>query len=92
MSAESLYREFHGKNPRYQSGVNFHVPKRLVYLGDAVAIEYRCNKLNGGGDGKRAVYRHKFETPAKVCMDERGRYCLYIIGNRIVVDDEGIKN
>jgi len=92
MSADDKYREFHGKNPRYASSVDFHTPRKLVYLGEAVAIEYRCNKLHGGGDGKRAVYRHEFETPAKVCMDETGRKCLYIIGNRIVVDDEGIKN
>lgn len=92
MNAAEKYREFHGKNPRYTETVDFHTPRKLVYLGEAVAIEYRCSKLNGGGDGRRAVYRHEFETPAKVCMDETGRKCLYIIGNRIVVDDEGIKN
>jgi len=92
MSAVRKYEEFHGRSPKFSSGVEFHTPKRLVYLGEAVAIEYRCSKLNGGGDGKRAVYRHEFETPAKVCMDETGRKILYIIGNRIVVDDEGIKN
>jgi hypothetical protein len=92
MSALRKYEEFHGKSPKSETGVDFHVPRRLVYLGEAVAIEYRCSKLNGGGDGTRAVYRHKFETPAKVCMDETGRKCLYIIGNRIVVDEEGIKN
>jgi hypothetical protein len=71
--------------------VDFHVPKKLLVLGRAVAVEYECDKLHGGGDGKRAVYRHKFETPAVVCMDERGKKQLYIIGSRIVVDDAGIR-
>lgn len=92
MSATRKYQEFHGTPPRFVESVDFHTPKKLIYLGEAVAIEYRCSKRNGGGDGKRAVYRHKFETPAKVCMDERGRGVLYIIGSRIVVDEDGIKN
>ena len=92
MEAERRYEEFHGKSSRYMNRVEFNLPKKLVYLGEAVAIEYRCNKLNGGGDGKRAVYRHEFETAAKVCMDETGRRILYIIGSKIKVDDEGIKN
>jgi hypothetical protein len=62
-----------------------------VFLGKAVAIEYRCNKLNGGGDGKQAIYRHVFETPSAVCMDETGRKQLYIIGPQITVDADGIK-
>jgi hypothetical protein len=64
----------------------------MVLIGKAVAIEYECDKLHGGGDGKRAVYRHEFEKPAIVCMDERARRQLYILGPKIVVDDEGIKN
>lgn len=92
MNAADRYAEFHGREPRAESGVNFHVPRKLIYLGRAVAIEYECDKRNGGGDGKKAVYRHEFETPVKVCMDETGRRQLYVIGSRLVVDDEGIKN
>lgn len=91
MSAKRSYEEFHGKRPRRTSGLNFHVPRKLVFLGKAVAIEYRCSKWNGGGDGRSAVYRHEFETPAILCMDERSGKQLYIIGPRITVDDEGIK-
>ena len=91
MDAFSKYAEFHGKAPRRLSGIEFHQPKKLVFLGKAVAIEYRCNKRNGGGDGRTAIYRHEFETPSVVCMDETGRKQLYIIGTRITVDDEGIK-
>ena len=85
------YEEFHGKTPRRTSRLNFHVPKGLIFLGKAIAIEYECDKYNGGGDGKKAIYRHEFETPSIVCMDEKGRRQLYIIGGRIAVDDEGIK-
>ena len=91
VDAERKYAEFHGKEPKRETGVNFHVPKRLVFLGRAVAIEYRCSKYNGGGDGKSAIYRHEFETPAVVCMDETGRKQLYVIGPQITVDEAGIK-
>ena len=88
----SLYEEFHGKRYNKISGIGFHVPKGLVLLGEAIAIEYRCSKRNGGGDGSKAIYRHEFETPAIVCMDETGRKQLYIIGPRVKVDHQGIKN
>jgi hypothetical protein len=92
MSAADRYREFHGKNPRRQTGQRFHIPKQLVLLGKAVAIEYETDKLNGGGDGRRAVYRHEFETPAIVCMDETAHNQLYVIGSKIKVTDAGIEN
>jgi len=92
MSAEDRYLQFHGREPKYEEKIEFTLPKKLVYLGEAVAIEYRCSKRNGGGDGRRATYRHEFETPAKLCMDETGKRILYIIGSKIVVTDEGIKN
>jgi hypothetical protein len=85
------YEQFHGRPPKNVSGVDFHVPKRLVLIGQAIAIEYKCDKLNGGGDGKQAVYRHEFETPSVVCMDETGRKQLYVIGPQIVVDERGIR-
>ncbi len=85
------YEQFHGKRYRKISGFEFHIAKGLVFLGKAIAIEYQCSKRNGGGDGRSAIYRHEFETPAIVCMDEKGKRQLYIIGNSITVDDEGIK-
>jgi hypothetical protein len=91
VDAEKRYAEFQGKESRRTTGVNFHVPKRLIFLGRATAIEYRCSKYNGGGDGKSAIYRHEFETPSVVCMDETGRKQLYVIGPQIVVDERGIR-
>lgn len=86
------YRDFHGHEPRSRKNFRFDSPKGLVILGTAVAVEYATDKYNGGGDGKYAVYRHEFETPALVCMDEKARRQLYIIGNRIKVTEAGIEN
>jgi hypothetical protein len=90
MSAIGKYRSFHGRNPRKVHQVHFHIPKRLVYLGRAVAIEYECDKLNGGGDGKSAVYRHEFDRGAILCADEQGRGQLFISGKKIIVTKRGI--
>lgn len=90
--SEKRYRDFHGKRPKWTEEFRFKVPKNLIVLGDAVAIEYRTDKLNGGGDGKTAVYRHEFETPAFVCMDETGKRQLYILGEDVIVTEAGIEN
>lgn len=90
--ATKKYRDFHGRSPRYKTNQQFHVPQELVLLGEAVAIEYRCDKYNGGGDGTLAVYRHVFETPSIVAMDETAKKQLYIIGPEIIVTDAGIEN
>jgi hypothetical protein len=92
MNLHRQYITFHGKRTRKERDVNFHVPKGLVVLGRAVAIEYECDKLNGGGDGQKAVYRHEFETPSLVCMDETMKKQIYIIGSRLIVTTEGIEN
>jgi hypothetical protein len=91
MDAERRFEQFHGKPSRKTNSLNFNIPKKLIYLGDAVAIEYKCDKLNGGGDGHVAIYRHKFSPGAIVCMDETAKRQLYIIGGKIAVDDAGIK-
>lgn len=91
-SAKDKYEEFHGRKLRRISKVTFRHPKKLIILGKAVAIEYECSKYNGGGDGKRAIYRHEFETPALVCMDEQGKTQLYVIGKDIRVTSAGVEN
>lgn len=89
---EERYKTFHGFPVRWKRLFNFHTPKTLIVLGKAIAVEYECDKLNGGGDGKMAVYRHEIETPAYVCMDETGRRQLYIVGNKLKVTEAGIEN
>jgi len=92
MSARDLYEMFHGHAVRWMKNFQFHTPRQLVVLGKANAIEYITDKYNGGGDGKMAIYRHEFETPALVCMDERAGKQLYIVGSRIKVTDAGVEN
>jgi len=90
--ARKAYRAFHGRKVRKVTRVNFVPPKQLIYLGEAVAIEYACDKNNGGGDGTMAVYRHEFETPVKLFMDTTKKRQLYIIGNKVRVTDAGIEH
>lgn len=92
MSAYDRYFDFHGHGVRTRRKAEFHVPKSLVILGKAIAIEYECDKLHGGGDGKKAVYRHEFETPCLVCMDETGKKQLYVVGKRLKVTEAGVEN
>lgn len=86
------YRMFHGKSPVKISAHNFHIPQYLVLLGKAVAIEYEIDKVNGGGDGKKHVYRHTFEKPTFLCMDERSGKSLYITGKHLTITEAGIEN
>ena len=92
LSLQSGYEEFHGHTPRTKRQWNFHCPKGFVILGKAVAIEYRTDKLNGGGDGKSAIYRHEFDKSALLLMDEKQRKQLYIVGEKLVVTDRGIEH
>ena len=88
----NLFRRFHGRPAaRVQVG-GFYDPKSLIYLGQAVAIVYKSDKLHGGGDGKMADYMHEFETPAALFMDERAGKQLYILGPQIKVTTHGIEN
>ena len=89
MSARDLYRSFHGRDPRGIREANFRDPRALVYLGDAVEIVYRCNKLNGGGDGKKAEYLHEFSPGTKLFTDEKGKM-LFIMGKRLTIKESGI--
>jgi len=98
-SLQSGYEQFHGHAPRTKRAWNFHCPKGFVILGKAIAIEYRTDKLNGGGDGKSAIYRHEFDDKAVsrngstlLLMDERQRKQLYIVGEKLIVTDRGIEH
>lgn len=91
MNAERKYKQFHGHPYRYIKDFDFKVSKTLVILGKAVAVEYETDKLNGGGDGRKAIYRHEFETPAYVCCDPSGKRQLYILGDRLKITEKGIE-
>lgn len=86
------YFTFHGKSAKKSKEYDFHIPEELTILGKAIAIEYECSKLNGGGDGKKAIYRHKFGKKVNLCMDEKTKRQLYIIGDKVKVTKAGIEN
>ncbi len=92
MNRYARYFQFHGKDTKKEKRVFFHNPKSLIVLGRAIAIEYECDKWHGGGDGTKAVYRHEFETPAVVCMDETGKRQVYVVGKALKVTEAGIEN
>ncbi len=88
----ALWRAFHGRKTPTTRLLDFHTPKSLVFLGQAVEIVYLSNKKNGGGDGKPCEFIHKFETPVDLYMDETGQKQLYLIGKRLHVNSDGIQN
>lgn len=89
---KKAYNTFHGKNPRKIKTQTMYIPENgLVQLGKVYAIEYECSKLNGGGDGTKAIYRHEFESPAVVACDDRCKKQLYIFGPKIRVSKAGIE-
>jgi len=90
--ANRAYEAFHGKSPRQVRAGSFHVPTHLILLGDAVEIVYRSDKWNGGGDGTKAEYIHKFSKGTKLYMDERKGKVIYISGNKLKVTYAGIVN
>jgi len=86
------YRMFHGRPKGPWRMTQFHIPKTLIFLGQAVAVVYLSNKKHGGGNGTLIEYTHEFETPVDLFMDETGARQLYLIGKKVVVTDNGIEN
>lgn len=92
MRAVSKYMAFHGEAPRSITKRKFNMPEQLVFLGEAIEVVYKSDKINGGGRGRVAYYKHKFSKGTKLYSDERGRKQLYIIGSKLYVNDRGIVN
>lgn len=86
------FQEFHGRRPASVYRADFLIPRKLIFLGRAVAIIYEVDKKNGGGDGRVSEYIHDFETPVGLFMDETGRRQLYLIGEKLKVTRDGIEN
>lgn len=92
-NTRKLYETFHGRKPSGIVGeVDIPVDSEgVVVLGRAVAIEYECNKLNGGGDGKSALYRHEFHPEDVLLATDTGTMLL-VVGPKLHITDEGIVN
>lgn len=87
--AERIRAAFQGEGVDSAKPVRKPAPLVLVALGRAVAIEYESDKLNGGGDGTKATYRHEFAPGDVLATDQDGR-TLYVIGPRLRVNSRGI--
>jgi hypothetical protein len=89
------YEVFHGKPPRGVIKLEVDTlkgfPKNLIFLGEAIQIVYKCNKVHGGGDGRMAMYKHKFSKGTLVCTDKKMKQ-LYIVGKKLKVTSAGIEN
>lgn len=86
------FKEFHGRRPAFVYKADLYIPRKLIFLGRAVAIIYEVDKRHGGGDGRVSEYIHDFETPVGLFMDETGRRQLYLIGEKLKVTRDGIEN
>lgn len=80
------YKKFHGKAPTKISTVSIPYPKKLVLVGEGVAVEYRSDKPLGNRPKRKRVYRHPFGRGVKVYMDPKGK-ALYITGGKFRVTD-----
>lgn len=87
--AERIRAAFQGEAVDSAREVRKPAPLVLVALGRAVSIEYESDKLNGGGDGTKATYRHEFAPGDMLATDQDGR-TLYVIGPRLRVNSRGI--
>jgi len=90
VSAEKVFRRFHGHDPDNSFIVRFNQPKKLVLLGEAVEIVYRSDKRAGGGTGKPLYFRHRFGKNTFLAADGTAKNQLYIIGDKLKITGAGI--
>lgn len=90
--AQDKYFEFHGHEYEFVEERDIEISPTLVRLGRVHSIVYESDKFNGGGDGKKALYEHKFKRGAHLCTNEKGEKILIIVGDKIRVTDRGIVN
>ena len=86
-AAARVYRRFAARTPARVQPVDFHRPRALATLGEAVAVVYRSDKW-----GRRPTqYVHKFGRGTRLFSDETGRGQLLISGRRLRVTSRGIE-
>lgn len=92
---KKAFKDFHGREPQRRIELSVETmkgfPKKLVFLAEAHSIVYRSDKLNGGGDGTRALYEHKFSKGTLLCTDAKMKQ-LYVVGQKLKITSRGIEN
>lgn len=83
-AAVKKYKQFHGRLPTKVTKVNVPYPKKLVLLGEGVAIEYKSDKKFRNKPRRPRIYRHKFGRGVQVFTDPKGK-ALYLLGGRLRV-------
>lgn len=86
-SALARFRRFHGRSAEKKAFVEIPHPKAVVFLGEALAIEYASDKNVPRLGGKRQRgYRHRFSKGVRVYCDAKGT-TLFVTGGRFKVTD-----
>ena len=88
--AVEAFETFHGYPAQYVSGID--IPEHFGEPQKAVSVLYESDKLNGGGDGRKNLFRHRFRRGTVVEMGDSEYPCLRIYGPTLYVDDRGICN
>ena len=82
-----LVEDFDGR-PAAGKAAPVAFPDDWEYAGAAVSILYESDKRNGGGKGRRSLYRHEF-SPGAEAYRAPGGWCV-VVGEKIRVEDRGI--
>jgi hypothetical protein len=64
-------------------------PGELICIAKPTSISYYSDKINGGGDGKLAIYDHRFSAKTLLYTDPAGTF-LVIAGPNLRITQRGI--
>lgn len=78
----SRYRAFHGRNPRKIRHLRTPDTSEFIFLANPEILTYASDKFNGGGDGRKAFYSHRFGAKAKIFCNPSGTV-LFITGIKV---------
>lgn len=81
---------FSGKEPTHTVGIE--VPVDWSFSGIAESVLYRSDKLHGGGNGRKNLFRHKFNPGTRLYRSRSCPEWVKIEGTDLVVEDRGIVN
>ena len=87
--AVRLAGEFSGRKEGAHGWQIKKLPEMWEEMGKVVSILYESDKLNGGGTGKKELFRHDFSPGA---MAYGAGEFLVIVGPKIKVDASGVRN
>lgn len=84
--AFARFQGFHGRSAEKKSYVEIPHPKAVVFLGEALAIEYASDKALPRLGRRKRGYRHRFSKGVRIYCDSKGT-TLFVTGGRFKVTD-----